>query len=173
MYKIAFNFLKRFFPAHRLFKMGFNISPMYRRSTARVIEITPNMHQVKIKLPISYKNKNYVGAIFGGSMQAATDPIYMIQLLNILGDNYVVWDKAACIAYKKPAREDLYGLFVFSEEEILRIKEDVSNNNEIDYKKLVTLTNSKGKIYAEINKTLYIAQKDYYKQKLKSKNRKG
>ncbi|MFD0963174.1 DUF4442 domain-containing protein [Pseudofulvibacter geojedonensis] len=146
---------------------------MYRRSTARIVYISSNMYKVKIKLPISYKNRNYVGAIFGGSMQAATDPIYMIQLLNILGDDYVVWDKAACIKYKKPAREDLYGSFVFFEEEIKEIVKDVTNNKEIDYKKLVTLTNSEGEVYSEINKTLYIAQKDYYKQKLKSKNRKG
>ena len=63
---------------------------MYRRSTGRITSVSDDLFMVKVKIPISYKNKNYVGAIFGGSMQAATDPIYMIQLLNILGDDYVV-----------------------------------------------------------------------------------
>lgn len=169
MYKVAFTFLKQFFPEHKLFKVGFNISPMYRRTTAKIIAISKDMQEVTIKIPISYKNKNYVGAIFGGSMQAATDPIYMIQLLNILGDDYVVWDKAALIKYKRPAREDLYGTFIFSDDEISTIKKNVKANNEIDYEKIVTLTNTKGDVFAEVNKTLYIAQKDYYKQKLKNK----
>ena len=87
---------------------------MYRRSTGKIIEVSNDLHRVKIKLPLSYKNKNYVGAIFGGSMLSATDPIYMIQLMQILDDSYVVWDKAASIKYKRPAKETLYGEFNFS-----------------------------------------------------------
>ena len=30
-----------------------------------------------------------------GSLYAAVDPIYMIQLIYVLGEEYVVWDKAA------------------------------------------------------------------------------
>lgn len=173
MYKIAFNFLKRFFPAHKLFKVGFNISPMYRRTTAKVVAISSDMYQVTIKLPLTYKNSNYVGAIFGGSMQSATDPIYMIQLMNILGEDYIVWDKAASIKYKRPAREAIYGEFVFYEEEIKMIREKVKEEKEFDYQKSLALKSKSDIVYAEIDKTLYIAQKEYYKQKLKSKNRKG
>lgn len=173
MYKIAFNFFKNFFPAHKLFKVGFNISPMYRRTTAKVVAISCDMHQVTIKLPLSYKNSNYLGAIFGGAMQSATDPIYMIQLMNILGDDYVVWDKAASIKYKRPARETIYGEFFFSEQEIAMIKEKVNEENEFDYHKSLVLKSKSDIVYAEIDKLLYIAQKEYYKQKLKRKNRKG
>lgn len=173
MYKIAFNFLKRFFPAHKLFKVGFNISPMYRRTTARIVAISKNMHEVTVKLPLSYKNRNYVGAIFGGSMQSATDPIYMIQLMNILGDDYIVWDKSATIKYKRPAREDIYGFFVFTTDEIEMIKDKVEQEKEFNYQKSLALKSASDTVYAEIDKTLYIAQKKYYKEKLKSKNRKG
>jgi hypothetical protein len=31
--------------------------------------------------------------MFKGNVLSATDPIYMIQLLQILDDHYVVWDK--------------------------------------------------------------------------------
>ena len=126
MYKIAFEFLKQFFSEAVLFKHGFNISPMYRRSVGKIISVSNNLHEVTVKIPLNYKNKNYVGAIFGGSMFSATDPIYMIQLMNILGDDYVVWDKAAEIKYKRPARENVFAKFTFSEDEINQIKEDVS-----------------------------------------------
>lgn len=78
------------FGRNKAFKYGFNISPMYRRSTAKILSISKDMLCVTIKLPISYKNKNYVNSIFGGSMFSATDPIAMTQLITILGDNYVV-----------------------------------------------------------------------------------
>ena len=71
---------------------------MYRRSTGKVIKVSEDLLFVKIKIPISYKNRNFVGSIFGGSLFSATDPLFMIQLMNILGDNYVVWDKDATTA---------------------------------------------------------------------------
>jgi len=57
----------------KLFKYGFNLSPMYRRSTARIIHVSSDLLEVRIRMPISYKNKNYVSSIFGGSMFAAVD----------------------------------------------------------------------------------------------------
>jgi len=152
-----------------IFKYGFNLSPMYRRTTARVIEITDDLKYVKIKVPLSYKNKNYVGAIFGGSMFAATDPIYMIQLVQILGDEYVVWDKAATINYKRPAKQHLYCEFSFTDEEIEAIKKQVAETQEMTIEKTTYLTNAEAQVFAEVIKTLYIAEKSFYKEKLKKR----
>lgn len=152
-----------------IFKYGFNLSPMYRRTTARVIHITDDMKKVRIKIPLSYKNKNYVGAIFGGSMFAATDPIYMIQLMQILGETYVVWDKAATINYKRPAKENLFCDFKFTDEEIEHIKKQVQETHEITIEKTTYLQNGDGQIFAEVIKTLYIAKKSFYKEKLRKR----
>jgi len=170
MYKIAFEFLKRFFSEAALFKHGFNLSPMYRRSVGKIVFVSKDLHEVAVKVPLNYKNRNYVGAIFGGSMFSATDPIYMIQLMNILGDDYVVWDKAAIIKYKRPARENAFAKFTFSEEEIIQIKKDISTQKEIDLDKQVNIVSESGVIFAEVTKTIYISQKSYYKQKMKLRN---
>lgn len=173
MYKLAFNFLKHFFSEATLFKHGFNISPMYRRSVGKLVYVSKNLHEVDIKIPLNYKNRNYVGAIFGGSMLSATDPIYMIQLMNILGDEYVVWDKAASIKYKRPARETVHVNFSFSEGEIAEIKKQVAIQKELDYRKKALITNSDTSVvYAEVNKTIYIAQKQHYKEKIKNRSHK-
>ncbi|WP_235270985.1 PaaI family thioesterase [Flavobacterium sp. 316] len=82
--------------------MMFNISPMYRRSCGKIFFVSDDLHVVKIKIPLTYKNKNYVGSMFGGSLFSATDPIYMIQLMQILGKEYVVWDKSTEIRFKRP-----------------------------------------------------------------------
>lgn len=169
MYKTATNFLKKFMPISAIFKYGFNVSPMYRRTTARIIEISDDVKKVKIKVPLSYKNKNYVGAIFGGSMFSATDPIYMIQLMQILGDDYVVWDKSATIHYKRPAKETVFCDFEFSNAEIEAIKKRVANENEITIEKITHLKNAENAIFAEVIKILYIAKKQFYKEKLKKR----
>lgn len=115
----------------KLLKYGFNWSPMYRRSIAKITTVSNDLLTIRIKLPISYKNKNYVNSIFGGSMFAAVDPIPMIQLMHLIGDDFVVWDKAAEIFFKRPAKENLYADFRFSVAEIDEIKNQVAEKKRI------------------------------------------
>lgn len=158
----------KIFKKKTLFKYGFNLSPMYRRSTAKVIEVSDDLLEIKIKLPISYKNKNYVNSIFGGSMFSAVDPIPMVQLINLIGDDYVVWDKSAEIFFKRSSKENLYANFFYTEDELRDIKHQVLEENEIEILKTTELTNRDGtKVYCEVKKVIYIADKKYYKQKRK------
>jgi len=102
-------------------------------------------------------------------MLAATDPIYMIQLIQILGEDYVVWDKAVEARYKKPAKSTIFGEFMFSKEEIEAIKQDVSQNKQTDIIKTMNLVDENQNIIATFNKTVYIADKAFYKEKLKAR----
>jgi hypothetical protein len=157
---------KKFISQDKLFKMGFNLSPMYRRSTARIISASQDILKVKIKLPISYKNRNYVNSIFGGSMFSAVDPIPMVQLIHILGDEYVVWDKSAKIFFKRPAKENLYAEFLYTPEEIENIQKQLALHSEIEILKTTSLTNKdQTVIFCEVHKTIYIANKKYFKEK--------
>ena len=171
MYKAIFAFLSKFFKKHTLFKILFNLAPMYRRTNARLIEVSEDIHKVKIKISLNYKNRNYMGTMFGGSMLSATDPIYMIQLLDILGDDYVVWDKSTKIRFKRPANEHAYAIFEFSKDEVKQIKEDVAKNNEIDLVKTLQIESSNNQVFAVVEKTIYISTKPYYKAKKKKLNR--
>lgn len=169
MYKVATDLLKRFFKTATIYKYGFNWSPMYRRTTAKLIEVSDDLHYVKIRLKLNWKNRNYAGSIFGGSMLAATDPIYMIQLIQILGDDFVVWDKAVEAKYKRPAKSIIHGEFIFTPEEIETIKQNVTKTKETDFIKTMNLVDEKQNIIATFKKTLYIADKAFYKQKLKNR----
>ena len=149
-----------------LFKAGFNLSPMYRRSTARITSVSDDLMRVEIVLPISYKNKNYIGSIFGGSMFSAVDPIPMVQLINILDSAYVVWDKSAEIRFRAPAREDLYAEFVYTPAEIERVVEEAEANGETELVVTTRLTDeARAKVFCEVDKTIYVATKAFYKAK--------
>jgi len=161
-------------PKHTLFKHGFNWSPMYRRSTGKIISVSEDLMDITIKLPLSYKNRNYVNSIFGGSLFSAVDPIPMVQLINILGDDYVVWDKSAQIFFKRPAKEHLYATLSYTAEEVENIKQAVAEQHEIDIVKVAQLTNaSQEKVFCEVHKTLYVADKGYYKEKRKRRKEKS
>ena len=156
----------KYISRHKLFKYGFNLSPMYRRSTARIIFVSEDLLKATIKLPLSYKNRNYVNSIFGGSMCSAVDPIPMVQLMNLLGDDYVVWDKSAEIKFKRPAKQHLYADFLYTAEELSAIKERVAQEGEIEIVKTSQLMDEqRTTVFCEVKKTLYIADKAFFKQK--------
>ncbi|GHC51316.1 DUF4442 domain-containing protein [Ulvibacter litoralis] len=158
----------KFIKKHKLFKYGFNLSPMYRRSTARILKVSEDLLHITIKLPISYKNRNYVGTIFGGSLFSAVDPIPMVQLMDLLGKEYVVWDKSAEIYFKRPAKENLYATFTYTLDELAQIKKQVIEDKEIEIIKNTQLTDkSESTVFCEVQKTIYVADKQFYKQKRK------
>ncbi|MFK7786260.1 MAG: DUF4442 domain-containing protein [Crocinitomicaceae bacterium] len=151
----------------RAFKFFFNISPMYRRTGGRIVSASENLDDIKIKLKLNYKTRNYVGTMYGGHMYSCVDGIYMVQLINLLGKDYVVWDKAATIKFKRPGTSTLFAHFKISEKLLEEIKKDVTNEDEIDLKLDVELVNAEGKTCAEVEKIIYISTKTFYKEKRK------
>ena len=93
--------------------------------------------------------------------------LYWIQDLpfeKFLGKDYVVWDKSAFIDYKKPARSRVFVTFEFSQEEIANIKSEVAENGRLDIVKSNDLISEKGEIFAQLEKTIFIATKNFYKE---------
>lgn len=144
-------------------KWGFNFFPAYFFSGARIIYISHDFREVKIRLPLTWRTRNYVGSIYGGSMYSAVDPIYMIMLIKILGRDYIVWDKAAQVEFKKPGKSPLYAHFVVSEEELNEIWRLTKEAYSTDRIYPVELKDGKGETIAMIRKTLYIRRKDAVK----------
>jgi acyl-coenzyme A thioesterase PaaI-like protein len=140
-------------------RFKFNLFPAYRGSGGRIAYISEDYHEIHVKLPLNWRTKNYVGTIFGGSMFAATDPIYMVMLIKILGKTYVVWDKSTNIRFKRPGKETLFAKFLITPEEIVEIKAQLEETKSIDKIYKVELKNEKGKVHAIIEKTLYLSRK--------------
>lgn len=141
-------------------RIKFNLFPAYRGTGARVVFISDDYREIKVKIPLSWRTKNYVGTIYGGSMYAGIDPIYMLMLIKNLGKNYIVWDKAATIRFKRPGKETLFADFKLTEDELHEIKEILKNKKSVDRIYNVELKDKNGKVHCIIEKTLYIANKN-------------
>ena len=121
--------------------------------------IADDWHEVRVKLPLNWRTRNYVGTLYGGSIYGAIDPIYMLMLMKILGPGYTVWDKAAKIRFRKPGRDTLLADFRLDADEIDEIKGLAASETSIDRTYKVELKDIDGTVHAEIEKTIYIARK--------------
>lgn len=85
-----------------------------------------------------------------------------MQLICILSHDYVIWDKEAQIKFKKPIRGTVKACFIVTDELISHIVEQVKLENKCVVDIPVNFVDDSGAVYAEINKTMYIADKKYY-----------
>ncbi len=147
----------------QVFRWYMNIFPTYRGTGGWLTYIAANWREIRLKIPLNWQTRNYVGTIFGGSMYSAVDPIYMIMLINCLGANYIVWDKAATIRFKKPGKSTLYAHFVITDEDLAHIRAETAQHYAIDRDYMIELVDADGVAHAIIEKTLYIRRKDAIK----------
>ena len=141
----------------RLMRWGFNLWPCYRGTGARVAFIAADWREVRIRLPLSWRTRNVVGTIFGGSLYASVDPFYMIMLMKNLGPDYVVWDKAATMRFRRPGRGTLTATFRLDAAELTEIRDLLTALPKVDRTYTVDLVDREGTVHAAVEKIVHIA----------------
>ncbi|MEM7307780.1 MAG: DUF4442 domain-containing protein [Planctomycetota bacterium] len=149
----------------RLTRLKFNWYPAYRGTGGQVTYIAEDWSEIRIRLPLNRRTRNLVGTIYGGSMYGALDPMFMIMLMRLLGRDYVVWDKAASIRFRRPGRDTLYATFRIEPDELARIRSAVDAEGKIDHELLVDLKDEAGEVHASCTKLLNIRRRDYGEQR--------
>jgi len=156
----------------RIKRLYFNFFPAYRGTGARVTFISADYSEIHVRLRLYWRTKNYVGTVFGGSIFGALDPMYMIQLINLLGKDYVVWDKEATVKFLKPINKTVFARFLITEDLLEEIRQEVSLNRKMHIRLPVSFVDDKDTIYATVDKLLYISDKEYYDRQRQAKTRK-
>ncbi len=140
----------------RFTRWGFNWFPAYRGTGGRIERIASDWSEVRVRLPLNWRTRNYVGTIFGGSIYGAVDPIYMIMLIKLLGPGYEVWDKAASIRFRRPGRGTLRATFRVEPATLQAIKDGVARDGKTERTFTVELLNQAGEVAASCEKLLSI-----------------
>lgn len=140
----------------RLWRVAYNVFPAYRGTGARVVHIAGNWRYVRVKIPYNWRTRNLLGAIFGGSLYGAIDPVYMTLLRRNLGDGFTVWDKSAAIEFLRPGRDTLYAEFAVDDAEIAELRERLDPGESLDRTYRVSIVDEEGTVYAVCAKTLYV-----------------
>lgn len=149
----------------RMMRLGFNLHPAFRGTGGRVEHISDDLSHIRIRLPLSWRTRNVVGSIYGGSLFAVTDGVHPLMIMFALGSDVVVWDKAASIRYRKPGYTTLYADFQMAAEEVEAIRNALRESPELDRTYQVELKDSAGVVHTVVERTVYIADKNYYRQK--------
>ena len=125
----------------------------------QITRIAPDWREVSVRMKLSMRNKNAVGTHFGGGLFSMTDPFFMLMMMNALGRDYVVWDKAGTIQFVAPGRGTVFAHFKLGNEELAEVREKTKERQKFEPVYRVNVVDEDGKIVAIVDKTLYIRQK--------------
>ncbi len=122
-------------------------------------KMSKDFRQARVSMKLTFYNRNYMGTQFGGSLYAMVDPWYMLMLIKNLGKDYIVWDKAATINFRKPGKGKVTAEFHLTDEHLNEIKKTLETQNKMDYVFKVEVKDDAGKLIADVDKVLYIRKK--------------
>jgi acyl-coenzyme A thioesterase PaaI-like protein len=111
---------------------------------------------MRVKLPLNWRTRNYVGTIFGGSLYAALDPHFMFMLMHRLGPGYLVWDKAASVRFRKPGRSTLTAVCKMPDGEVAEVKRLLEGTEKVDRTYSVDLVDEQGVVHATVEKVVNV-----------------
>ncbi len=115
---------------------------------------------VDVEMKLTSFNRNLVGVHFGGSLYAMCDPWFMLILMRLLGPDYIVWDKAASIQFKRPGRGKVKARFHIPAEQVEQIRLDADREGKITPTFSVDVLDEDGQVVAHVGKLLYIRRKE-------------
>jgi acyl-coenzyme A thioesterase PaaI-like protein len=144
----------------RKLRRGINYYPPYLGAGVRVTHIADDFRSVEVEMPLRFYNRNYFGTHFGGSLYSMCDPFYVLMLANILGPDYIVWDKAANIRFRKPGKGVMKASFHLTEEKIAEIRTAAETQPKVERLFQVQIKDAEGSVVAEIDKLLYVRKKN-------------
>ena len=136
-----------------------NFWPPFLFSGITVIEVAKDFRYAKVRLKKKMLTSNYVGTLFGGSLFAMTDPLYMVMVLKNLGKDYIVWDKRSEIEYVSPGKVTVYADFHLSDAALEEIKDEVAANGKYLKWFEVDIKSVDGTVVAIVKKQIYIRKK--------------
>ena len=86
------------------------------------------------------------------------DPMYTLMLIHALGPEYIGWDKAASIDYRKPGKGTVTAEFRLTEDLISSLREMKPDEKRV-FDLAVDVKDEAGDVVAHVVKTQYVRRK--------------
>ena len=143
----------------RRLKFGLNLYPPYLLAGIRISHIDPEWRELSVSMKLRWYNQNAVGTHFGGSLFAMVDPHPMLLLMQLLGREYVVWDQAATIHFRKPGRGVVRATVGFTAEQLDEIRHATADGEPYRPEYELAILDDENDTVATVFKTLYVRRK--------------
>ena len=148
----------------RFLRWAMNFYPPYLGAGVRIQHIAGDFREIRVKMGLGWYNRNYVGTQFGGSLYSMTDPFFMLMVMENLGSDYIVWDKAASIDFIAPGKGPVYADFRIDEALLDEIRQHTAGGDKYLPQLHVDVHDGDGTLVARVHKTLYVRLKPRVRQ---------
>ena len=128
----------------------------------KVTRMDEDYRAIDVEMRLTALNRNVMGSHFGGSLYAMTDPFYMLMLMENLGREYIVWDKAATIRYKRPGIGTVHAEFRLPVEKTDEIRAALEASDRYEPVFLIEVKDADGRVVAEVDKMIYCAKRSVH-----------
>lgn len=144
-----------------LLRHGLNLWPPFLFAGIHVAALAPDYRHARVELRMRPWNRNYVGTHFGGSLFAMTDPFWMLMVLQSLGRDYIVWDKAGEIEFVKPGRGTVHARFDLDEATLDALRAATADGSKHLRWFDAEVVDVHGDVVARLRKQLYVRRKPH------------
>ena len=93
----------------------------------------------------------------------------MLMLIENLGREYVVWDKAASIRYRKPGKGTMRAEFRLTRERVEEIRAAIEGGDRCEPKFVIEVKDEGGDVVAEVERLLYCAKRDVHEARAEAR----
>jgi acyl-coenzyme A thioesterase PaaI-like protein len=114
---------------------------------------------LRVSMKLTPLNRNIFGVHFGGSLYAMCDPWFVLILMQALGRDYIVWDKAASIQFLRPGRGAVMATFHIPPERVEEIRRAAEAAPKIEPTFSAEVLDAHGEVVARVEKLLYVRKK--------------
>jgi hypothetical protein len=135
--------------------------------------IAGDFKELHVSIQLNVRTRNKVGTVYGGSIYSSVDPYFMLMFMQLLGKDFVVWDKAASVKFVRPLTGKAKCRFLITDELIKDVRHHIEMRGEYSFDLPLHYEDDAGKVYAVFTKSIYTANKEFYKKKLASKEQKN
>src|ERR1700722_16767561 len=122
----------------------YNFWPCIWCTGSKVQFIAGDFKELHVSIRLNFRTRNRVGTVYGGSIYSSIDPYFMLMLMEILGKDYVVWDKAASVKFVRPIVTRVKCRFLISDELIEEVKQKVAGLGEYTFELPLKYEDEKG-----------------------------
>ena len=89
------------------------------------------------------------------------DPHLMLLLIQLLGKEYLVWDKSAVIDFVKAIKKKVTSVINISNEDLEVIKRNTDNGEKYFSNFIVEILDEDDDLVARVKKTIYVRRKQH------------
>jgi len=143
----------------KLLKLVLNFYPPYLGAGVKVTYISEDWKELHVSMSLRWFNRNAVGTHFGGSLYSMIDPHLMLLLMQLLGDDYLVWDKTADIEFVKASKSKVTSIIKVTNDDLEVIKNKTCDGEKYFSNFVVEIRDVKNDLVAIVKKTIYVRKK--------------